>query len=213
MTIGLTGPHRTGKTTLARAFAEKADLAFVETSTSAVFKELGFDPKADYDFTTRLYIQRKVLEDMNRKYCEAKNLFITDRTPLDALAYLLADVQRTNVTDGALVKELGQYQRDCFDVLNRHFAMIMVIQPGIPLVEEEGKAPANEPYIEHLNALIMGLAVSSKVRCKHFQMPRHVTDLDDRINALNNSARKVHDGHLIEMADLSLDGSGVVYVH
>lgn len=209
MTIGLAGPHRTGKTTLARTYAEKADLAFVETSTSAIFRELGFDPKVDYDFATRLYIQRKVLEDMNRKYCTAERLFITDRTPLDALAYTLADVQRANVTDGALVKELADYQRDCFDVLNRHFAMVMVIQPGIPLVEEEGKAPLNEAYIEHLNFLIMGMAVSSKVRCKHFQMPRHIIDLDDRVSALNHSAKRVYDTYLIDMADFAGDGSEV----
>lgn len=201
MTVGLCGSHRTGKTTLARAYAERADMAFIETSTSALFKELGFDPKADYDFATRLYLQRKILEMMNKAYCNADRLFITDRTPLDALAYTLADVQRANVTDGALIKEIAQYQRDCFEVLNRHFAVIMVVQPGIALKDEEGKAPINQAYIDHLNYLILGLTVSEAVKCRHFYMPRHILDLEDRLEALNYSCKKVHDKHMLDVAE------------
>ena len=45
--IGLVGSHRTGKTTLARAFAEDSGIPFVETSTAEVFRRLGYDPKVD----------------------------------------------------------------------------------------------------------------------------------------------------------------------
>lgn len=212
MTIGLCGAHRTGKTTLARAYAKRADMAFIETSTSAIFKELGFDPKVDYDFATRLYIQRKVLEGMNMAYCKADRLFITDRTPIDALAYTLADVQRANVTDGKLLAELERYQRDCFEVLNRHFAMIMVIQPGIPLKDEEGKAPINVPYIEHLNFLVLGLTVSEAVKCRHFYIPRSLIDLESRMDALDYSANKVNDAHLSEIESMT-DPDGRLLLH
>lgn len=208
MTIGLCGAHRTGKTTLARKYAEEADLAFVETSGTAVFKKLGFDPKLDYDFKTRLYIQRHILESMNSHYCAQTGLFITDRTPIDALAYTIADVQRTNVTDGELLKEFDKYQSECFEILNRHFAVLMVIQPGIPMVETEGKAPINMPYIEHLNFLTLGLVVSERVKCRHFQIPRFMTDLEDRLSAIDVAVSKTNDAHFEAMSR-----QGVVLFH
>src|SRR3569832_345872 len=66
--IGLCGAHRTGKTSLAKAYAKKHGIAFMETSVSAIFKELGLDPAASFDFKTRLDIQEVILERLDAKY-------------------------------------------------------------------------------------------------------------------------------------------------
>src|SRR3569832_863688 len=66
--IGLCGAHRTGKTSLAKAYAKKHGIAFMETSVSAIFKELGLDPAASFDFKTRLDIQEVILERLDAMY-------------------------------------------------------------------------------------------------------------------------------------------------
>ena len=62
--------------------------------------------------------------------------------------------------------------------------MILLVQPGIQLVDEPGKAPINEGYIEHLNSLILGLTVDERLRPAHFYMPRSLKDIDERMVAL-----------------------------
>jgi predicted ATPase len=206
LTIGLVGAHRTGKTTLARLYAEREQVQFVETTTSSIFKELGFDPKVDYDFKTRLFIQRKILDDMDKKYCSATGIFIADRTPLDALTYTLADVTRENI-NGELAKELEVYSHDCFRVLNRHFNILMLVSPGIPLVEAEGKAPANTAYIEHFHNLALGLLVGEYVEANHYFIPRAMTDLETRYDALAAAVNRIQERHEIAM------NSGEVMLH
>ena len=149
--IGLVGAHRTGKTTLAKAFSKRYNVPFLQTNVGDTFKRLGYDPKMDYEFSVRLYIQHQILADIERKYKAMNGAhFITDRTPLDLLAYTIADVQRANLAPD-LVSVFMDYFKKCIAVTNQYFWMVAVIQPGIPLVEEEGKAPANIAYMEHLN--------------------------------------------------------------
>ena len=68
--IGLSGAHRTGKSSLARAFAEKHGIPFVETSASQVFKDLGVDPAATHDFSTRLTVQEEILKRFDAMYAK-----------------------------------------------------------------------------------------------------------------------------------------------
>ena len=90
--LGLSGSHRVGKTTLAKLYAEKHGFAFVQTSVSAIFKELGLDPAQTYDFATRLTVQEEILKRLDKTFAEhAGQAAITDRTPLDFLAYTMGD--------------------------------------------------------------------------------------------------------------------------
>jgi predicted ATPase len=183
--IGLTGAHRTGKTTLAKAYSERTGIPFVQTSASGVFAKLGCDPKADYSFPERLAIQMAILEHLNGEYSKAGICFITDRTPLDAAAYTLADV--TRASEGSIMygRHIMRYLEDCIEVTNRHFTTIVVVQPGIELVEEEGKAPANPAYVEHIAQIIMGLVVDQRVQPCHYYIARHMLELEARIQSLH----------------------------
>lgn len=181
--IGLVGPQRVGKTTLARAFATKRNIPFIETDSAAVFEALELDPKADYDFDTRLYVQHAILDEAVALYSHNTGLFITDRTPIDMLAYTMADIQRSNVTR-AQAEEFAKYTLRCHDETNRRFACLTLIQPGIPIIEEKGKAPGNLAYMEHLNALILGLMVGDNNEVSHYYLPRATLDLKERVKAL-----------------------------
>ena len=183
--IGLCGAHRTGKTSLARAFTSTNVIPFVQTDVSGVFKALGFDPKEDYDFKVRMFIQNRILDATESIYKSGGAQFITDRTPLDMLAYTMADIQRANL-DSDDIAMFEDYMERCFEVTNRFFATLIVVQPGIPLVEAEGKAPLNKAYIEHINTLVMGLIVDERMRATRHFIPRNMIDMRLRVNCVNN---------------------------
>ena len=183
--IGLSGSHRVGKTSLARAYAEKNGLKFVETSASQVFKDMGLDPAVRYDFSTRLTVQEEILKRFDVEYAKHchSDMAIADRTPLDLLGYTMADAVQDAVPEHEQ-KRFAKYVRDCFDVVNRRFSVLIVVQPGIELVAAEGKASPNMAYIEHLNSLIIGLSVDERVKVAHFYVPRRVTDMEERVSAV-----------------------------
>lgn len=194
--IGLCGSHRVGKTTLARVFAEKHGLEFVQTSASAIFKELGYDPAVTYDFKTRLTIQEEILKRFDEQYAghPAADSAIADRTPLDMLAYTLAEVDGSRLDEEDEAR-LRRYMDACIAVTNKRFSVLLVVQPGIPVVVEEGKASLSSGYIEHLNTVILGLTVDERIKAAHFYIPRTMTEIEDRVAAveyaLNRTRKRV----------------------
>lgn len=198
--IGLCGAQRTGKTTLAAKYAEYAKIPFVRTDVSGTFVRLGADPKKDYPLNERIELQREILKDYSALLKKAPFKFITDRTPVDMMAYMLADVRRENVTD-TQAGQLMTYLEECHKVLNQQFTVLMVVQPGIPAKDEPGKAPTNPAYMEHINTLCMGMVVSDKVEAAHFYVPRNYIDLDTRIKALDYAVEKAAARHRTKMEE------------
>ncbi len=186
MRIGLCGAHRTGKTTLARAFAEKYGFNFIQTTTSAILESIGIDPKVQYPITQRLEAQEFILTALSKQWDTdntANCLF--DRTPLDVLAYMEADVLRNFPSDAGLEKHYLDYRRRCL-LEAQKFDKLILIQPGIPIIEEGGKAPGVLPYIEHLNSLMFGYLAEL---CVMHDQPaavlyRNTLDMNERIEFL-----------------------------
>jgi predicted ATPase len=188
--LGLTGSHRTGKTTLAMRFAQKHDLLFVKTSTSEVFARIGKDPKVEYPIDERVAIQEVILMALEAQYAEANRLvkgglFIADRTPIDLAAYMLADLRRSTLVESpALAQIVNGYVHRCLQASSRWFSMIALVQPGIALVEEPGKAPACPAFMEHMNVLQAGLLHDERLSCMRSTIPRLVTGIDQRVQHL-----------------------------
>lgn len=189
--IGLCGSHRTGKTTLAKAVAEHLNIPFIQTNTSQVFHDHGLKPSSPMDFKTRLWIQHKVVDAGQKVWESRQGDFITDRTPIDMMAYTLCDVQGTTQVDFYALK---RYMTHCFQVTNRLFSSLIIIQPGIPLVYETGKAALNEAYMEHLNVMIIGLCSQERSTCPFFILQRDIVDLQDRIDTILTAIYK-QSGH------------------
>ena len=209
--LGLCGAHRTGKTSLAKLYADKHGIKFVETSVSSIWRELGYDPAMTYDFETRLMVQEEILNRIDAKLAEhAGTEFITDRTPLDMAAYTLADAIGDRVPDSCQ-QRLKNYVQACFDSTNRRFGVVCLIQPGIPIKFEEGKAALNEAYIEHLNSLIFGLTVDERLLCHHYYMPRLVVDMDRRMDALASALSRSKERVNAEYA--TANKAGQVLIH
>jgi len=176
--LGLCGAHRTGKTTLAIAISSQLNIPFVRTTTSQVFAQLGLDPAEPMDFKTRLFVQNHVLDAAERIWQESVSPFISDRTPIDMIAYTLGDIQGKTEVDFDL---LSQYIDRCFASTNQFFQNLAIIQPGIPLVYEEGKAALNAAYIEHINVLVIGVCSDHRLKANMFCNARDVINLKTRI--------------------------------
>lgn len=192
--FGLAGAHGVGKTTLAAAFSEVSGIPFVKGSTRATYERLGLDPRVNYPLEARIDIQFEILRDYGKVYAEAGQRFVTDRTPLDMMAYMLADVQREGI-ERAQDLRIARYMAECYRVANRFFPVILIVQPGIPHVDEPGRPLMNYAYQEHIHLLVQGLAGDERYRGTHFFVPRDYTDLDRRIEACNYALKRSGDKH------------------
>ncbi|MBP6821452.1 MAG: AAA family ATPase [Acidobacteria bacterium] len=180
--IGLCGAHRTGKTTLAMELAQLTGKQFVRTRVTEIFAQHGLHAAQVMDFETRLGIQYRILEACESDWQNASGDFITDRTPVDFLAYTLGDVQGKTAVNQ---KNLDSYIERCFDLTNSFFDTLVILQPGIPLAEAEGKAALNKAYIEHINSLVIGLCHDERVQSKIITLNREVIELDERIRRIS----------------------------
>lgn len=210
MIIGISGAHRVGKSTLAKRYAEKHGVQFLETSASACFAELGLDPAKTYDFKTRLDVQELILERFETIYKGASvaSGAITDRTPLDLIAYTVADAVG-DVVPADQQARFARYVSKCFEVLNKYFAFVVIVAPGVQIVEAEGKGALNMAYIEHLHTLFRGLVVDDRMTAKSYHLPRRSTDLEERLTSVEWCVKQTNKVAL-EQFEAHIAGGGTV---
>ena len=185
MSLGVCGSHRTGKTTLCEAFSNETDMPLVLTSTSKICKERGVDPAKPMSFIQRMDLQNAILDGLHDQWSK-ETIFVTDRTPIDCLMYTTADITTDVASTHADWLIYNEYAERCFDLTNQHFSTLVVLQPGITIVEDASKATAalSRSYMEHLNALAIGLAMDYRVKTHRTQIGRNVLSLDSRVEAL-----------------------------
>lgn len=185
--FSLTGAHGTGKTTLARKVAERLHIPFIETKTSDVFEQLGRDPKEDLPFNERLAVQEVILRKLREQYLSLDTHvpWITDRCPLDVLAYTISEIGRNDCPND-LLPALQQHILRCYEILNMFFTHVWHLQPGVRPQERLGKAPANIAHIEHFNMLIPSLAAQPFVTCAVLTIPREIVELNLRVELVTN---------------------------
>lgn len=156
MTFGIAGSHRTGKTTLARAVAKEMGFHFHETSTATVMRERGFDMVGDMSFARRLQAQEILLDHHLRMIAILPRPLVLDRTPLDMMAYLLAEVGMHTLDDPDLQRRVDAYVEACLHATRLHYDVVLAVRPLDDYAVEDGKPPMNEPYQHHVQFLIEG---------------------------------------------------------
>lgn len=186
MFFGFFGAHRTGKSTLAAETARQLDLPFIQTNVSKTLQQLGSDPQADIGFGQRLIIQNQILESLADTYDEAcskhpNSLLIVDRTPLDVLAYTQSEVLRQTLGNMAAREAMDRHEAVCWAMFNNMFAGAMLVQPGLPLIADPSKAPAERHYQEHVAALALQLAVGPRREIPVAILPRNNLELQSRV--------------------------------
>lgn len=190
MRIGLCGAHRTGKTTLATSVAAQLKIEHVASGVSAIAAEYGFDMdkhRRDEPRFTRM--QKHILIDLVQAVSD-KAQFVSDRTPLDAAAYLIADVQ-ANTGDAEWQEFVIEYQSKAIQATDHYFDAVLLVPPAVPFDPMDGKPGANLAYQEHHHLLCAGLLTELAIPCA--QLPRDLVNLQERVNAVVEMAGVVRE--------------------
>jgi nicotinamide riboside kinase len=181
MRIGLTGAHRTGKSTLAKALAEQLGVPFVTSSAGAIAKKWGFDLDKDSRMDPHaIEMQHDILDDQRLSFHEHAD-FVSDRTPLDAAAYLFADIQAGS-GDAVLQEQALIYRDQALRITERSFDVVILVPPAISFEPVDGKPGANLAYQEHHHLLCRGLQAELTGVITGY-IERDNLDLNDRIEA------------------------------
>lgn len=190
MLIGLTGAHRTGKTTLMNAAAEELGIPSVPTSTASVWRELGIDCRKPMSFETRLLAQNLILDRLIEQYDKALSetysdeLLVTDRTPIDCMAYLLAERFEPTIERE---KAVLAYRARCALAMHKYFSAVVVVQPGIAInVDEDAsdKGLLSRSYIDLLNFMMLGIAHEASAPELRCVVPRDMVELSVRVGVI-----------------------------
>lgn len=177
MRIGICGAHRTGKTTLARALAESTGLTLMDAGVSAVFRELGLEPSRTLSFADRMRVQDAILAKYLDLMAGAENVVI-DRTPIDFIGYLLADLNQDHYQEEGASQWVVEYIERCLEAARQTMSFVIFVSPGIPLEMAEGKGLVDPGYIRGVHWLMRGALSDSGVA--HDYLPTSYTDLDMR---------------------------------
>lgn len=188
--MGLTGAHRTGKTTLAKELCEINEAPLAASFASQVAADLGINLEVPMSFTTRLYFQEVLLDAYEALYASFDCLFFADRTPIDLAAYLIAEVPN-DLADPHMIERVGRYVERCFAVTEKYFCMVTMVQTGIPYRAEEGKPLPNNAYQEAINTIILGLLYDDRLEATIDVLPRSLIDHNERLSWISKRGQIV----------------------
>ncbi len=197
---GIAGAHRTGKSSLAEAVSQETDLPLVLTSVSNIYRELGLHPAKPMTFEERMRAQNAILDRLSRQWSEEIGGFVTDRTPIDLIAYTLSDFGPTADLSMAQWKEVESYIDQCYAVGNRLFEHYVLLQPGIPLVADPDKVTAAlcPGYQELLNSVMMGVMIDKRNTVPSISINRGCLDHNIRLSLVLSTIDKDLDGWVKE---------------
>lgn len=181
--FGLTGAHRSGKSTTAEIVANKMGIEYLETKVGDVFKNLGIDPKAGLDFAQRLDVQNAILRSLEVQYdLRAGKEFIADRTPFDVLGYTLADIQRDTLDD-AMRDRMSAHLTYGEKIAAKHLRAIMLLYPLPHQSDVDGKAQACPFYRYHVSVCIQA-SIETGVQARQMRLLAAASqsiELEDRV--------------------------------
>lgn len=158
------------------------EIPYVDASTTALMKEGGFNPVAVMDIDTRIKAQNHLLDAYLRLLDRQPPNFITDRTPIDMLAYTLGEVtmHNTTVQQG---EQIADYCDRCVAAAESRFALIIVTCPLKDYEVHPDKPPPSKAYQGLIHAIISGALRNSHVPTMHLD-PGSV---EHRTNVVVNS--------------------------
>lgn len=180
MSFGISGSQRVGKTTLAKRVAERMNLPFVQTDVSGVFRKMGMNPAVNHCFEDRIRVQYAINEHFREVFSQHR-IFVSDRTSLCSLAYVMTDIRQVDEWDKDVFEA---YIEDCFEIINKYFSTIVVVQPGIQVQDPGGKltATGSHAFMELMNTLVNGISLDKRCGVNIARLARSKTNLDQRVN-------------------------------
>ncbi|WP_053014183.1 MULTISPECIES: AAA family ATPase [Xenorhabdus] len=193
--LGLTGAQGTGKSTLAKTFSEQTGIRYFDANVRGILKRNGFDCRSEMTLKQYFNMQETVAHELYSSYPDES--FITDRTPVDVMAFTLAYVPPTIVEaseDGKSVElSLNDILTQSRLAVARHFSHVILVHGGFKVDEENMKrkdrASMHLGYRMKLESLIEGeigrFSNFTNTKNVEFRMiPRDMTELQRRVSSL-----------------------------
>jgi predicted ATPase len=183
MTLAFCGAHRTGKSTLANAICKRTGWAMVPSRAANAHEDLGFHVGDPLSFEERMAVQTLVLQYHVEDIGKVPQNSVSDRSTLDMATYALCEWGMSAV--GSQADQLQAYVDRCFKLAVRSYTAIILIQPGIPYVEAEGKPPPSQTYQNLFNYVVRSMMLDRRLNIPCFIMPQHLTSLEDRMDGVS----------------------------
>ena len=177
MILGLAGTHRSGKSTLARDVAERAGIGYYDGSFGRLAKTLGYESVSKMDIAERLAMQHRVLDLYEREIRQDAGGRITDRTPLDMIAYLMAEVGMHAGLDAAASRAVVAYRDRCIALTRELFDAVFLLQPLPVYVVADGKPSGDPAYQQHIQMLIEGAIHAARGSIRVIPIDSHDHDI------------------------------------
>lgn len=190
MRIGLCGAHRTGKSTLAAMAAKRLNIKHIASPVSEIAKSYNFNMDEDRRDAPHFFTMQKHILVAIAESVKDEASFVSDRTPLDAAAYLFADVQ-ANTGDADWQEQVLNYQAKAIAATHNLFDAVLLVPPAIPFDPMDGKPGGNLAYQEHHHLICAGLVGELSIPCA--QLPRELVSLQERVNAVVEMAGMVRE--------------------
>lgn len=153
---GLCGTHATGKTTVAEDVAKELGINFIATKTTDVYKKFKVSPQNVLDPQLRMAIQWDILDQATSLWKGQFEPWITDRTPLDFMAYVVND---SFVWEDEWYMEYLSYKYECMSAYRKYFSKVFLIQPDGVIWERDSSLKGRNSRVlqESMNTVFKGL--------------------------------------------------------
>ena len=155
--FGLAGAHRSGKSTLAKDISKQTGIPYVNSSVTEQMKIAGYSGVQNLSLEERIEAQELLLEFYLEKLDAAPKPYITDRTPLDMVAYTLGELTMHN-SSAELGKRYDQYCVSCIQATKSYFSHIFITRPLETYEVDPTKPPQNLGYQWMIQIMIEGSA-------------------------------------------------------
>lgn len=205
MIYGIGGASGTGKSTLAADCAEYLDLAFMQTSITAMSKRAGFDPVAPLTLADRIALQEGLLVQFQELLRGLRGPAILDRTPLDLAMYMMAELTMHShrEVNPQMLEQAYAYVGKCLDLTERYLDHVFVTTPLESYEATNTRPPENPAYQLHCHILMLGLTADlNSEQCSILNITDHSDRVDyvaevvsgrlDSIEALRRHSAHIH---------------------
>ena len=185
MIYGLVGSSGVGKTTVASMVADALSMTFLKTTITASAAKIGINPIAKLSIQERIKLQWHLLNDHMEMLAKAPRPMITDRTPIDLIGYMLAEVDmwsHENLTRDEMT-EVESYVGMCCDLAEANYDYLFSLS-RLSNYESADTRPAENPaYQIHCQYLMNGVLQGMTDRLS-FSVLR-TTDLTARVDYIS----------------------------
>jgi predicted ATPase len=164
MIYGIAGASGTGKTTLGSQVGDALSISFVRTSVTEMARKAGFEAVSRLTLPDRVRLQNSLLEQFEELLHGIKGPAILDRTPIDLIGYLGAEIHMHSheILDIETLESLDGYFLRCQKLTAQCFDRVFVTSILPHYETAETRPDYNPAYQRHVHWLITGAAVGAE---------------------------------------------------